>query len=676
VPRINPINPSLYVSATGQVAINKTTIFPPDYPLTSADGKDWFSNGEVISLAYSVNGQGFLKGRRIVAFTIDTFGNYMELGEWFGVNGYAGGGNRWAIFAYDFPGGPGYTVLDGIRYDSIIPVTLGYGYFAYVTQPTTYGLCICKGTPNPDKDEIEPPNVNCQNIQLHENGAVTYSVGSEIRQRGLNWPDSIRTTVNSFGQLRAFKWHNEWWILYQENVGLGRSLLHPINKLEGYIFRTNGADCNRPDAAEQTDSSLLVVYSKTHDVEGVEDIETTPFNFTDARTNFEPSQPGDNMIPAFERPMWQAPFHSHHTRYGDTEPSKHVGNAIYVDYDDAEPARFALLGYPLIINTKLPNPEQHPNLNIAWFVSAGSMQELAAAVVDVERHYSEKPIIAYLDSRSWIPGTPDWITNNVWPAIQAYRSADETLDSFNSKINHVIDIVSKYNQPMCLVTRFDDFNGSTSIEKTLECMLLYEKWLRDYNFVAHMPFADRRGNGISKNESLWKWARTFQYAIPSGRPNRFDYWRPKNSSIKDILKNKLGQSRSAVVLEKYLRDDILNQYNNEPIKLDESLLRQITKDIWIKHDGQNSGVILNEIAYVYNQEVNKEFLGLSYKPGGFNAEQPHTGKKIASDIVQEKPKSGEIFSTMYDVLSDNGPMFKVSDPHNNPDRIWLPAVTP
>ena len=704
MPRINPVNRSLYLSGASQVAINKNPIFPPDYPLTAADGKNWINDNQIFSLGFSVNGEGFLAGRRVVLFIVNQDGLFREIGERFGVNSYCAGGNSWAVLAYDNPGAAGYTLYNNAIFPNIIPIDFSSdGWFAYTTQPTTLGLCLSApgANPNPNSDQIEPPNVKCEDVQLFPNGGILYRVGNVIKQRGLaNFPSVVKTTVNSFGQLRAFVWQGEWWILYQEFIGLGRSLTHPADELSGYIFVTDGKDCNRPDAAEQSDTSLLIVYSDLRDTERPQDIKEARFNTSDPRINFGSTEPplpvpsGEIMFPAFDRPMWQAPFFSHHPRYGDTPSDRHVGNAIYVDWDDNNAERLLNLGYPLIVNVDHPKAKTlSPNLTIAWFVSGGSMQELEAVVNSIERDYPEKPIIAYLDGRSWVPSSFHWVTENIWPGIQAYRFPGESLDDFVSKVGNVVDIVKEYNRPMCLVSRFDDFNGSSTVDRTLECMPHYETWLRTYQFVAHMPFADRRGNGIANNPRLWNWARMFQFAIPSQRPNRFDYWRPKDSSIEDILKNKLGQGRAAIVLEPYLREHILNEEptpepppvgDNEEPDINEPLLRQLVEQAWDDFNlatEENRGAALNWIGWNYNQTVGNEHVGVSRKQVGANVEQPHTGELIAHDIVQVKPPldsegNMKIHSTKYDVFTDTGPILGVAGEHNDDNRIWLPAVQP
>lgn len=348
------------------------------------------------------------------------------------------------------------------------------------------------------------------------------------------------------------------------------------------------------------------------------------------------------MIPAFERPMWQAPYFSHHIRYGDTPSNKHVGNAIAVIGDerdenvrDSELERINKLGLPMIVDIGTHPPNNvYLNLTVAWLANYVTVQTAL--------QYPEKPVIAYLDGDDW-PDSNPFNPDRVWPSIQAYRLPDETLNQFKLRVDGVIKRVASYKTPMCLVSRFDDFNGSSSVERTLECMPIYEQWLRDYYFVAHMPFADRRGNGISSNPELWNQARAFQYAIPFERPNRFDYWVPSGSDILTILKNKLGQSRASVVLESYLRADILSKYSNTPTPSPGvwpnllSTLQQVRAEHPTKIGVDECVIILNKVAWMHRATG----WGLLHKPGGNHGAQPTTNIPVSVDwLVNNKLNKG------------------------------------
>jgi hypothetical protein len=574
---------------------------------------------------------------------------------------------------------------------------MGFGddgtfFYSLINQ---YGLVACAPgeLPNYNNDLVlEPGNVRVSDWQSHGWPKISYYNLNERRIKTHGFEIDTRTTVPFIGNLRLFKAWGWDWLFYQEFEGRGRTVTHPVGNLDGYVLQ-EGGNVFRPDISPNGDRFVWA----TKDTDWPHDILLSTVDYSAPRENLGSAQPtepmGEVMIPALERPMWQFPFFSHSVRYGDVSPERHVGNSIIIIGDDTNLERFLTLGYPLIVPHKLPNPEQFGSLTVAWFIHAASMQEMEAEVRWAKDNLSEKPIIAYLDSRDW--GTGFDLGDNTWLAIQAYRAGNESLDQFETAVQNIINTVVQYNKPLVLVSRFDDFNGSSTVNKCLECMPLYERWLRTYQFVGHAPFADKRGNGISANPSLWNWARAFQYAIPSTRPNRFDYWRPSGQSIKTILENKFGQSRAAIVMEPYLREDILSKYdentdppnggngNHEEPSIDLDLLQEMVENAWSKYGGAPGGgnplrgAILNEAAYEYNRMVGAIDVGLSKKESGSNVEQPHTGEKIAHDIIQAKPAEGEVFSSMWDVFNDAGVIPPAeAEPHNNPDRPWLAPVQP
>jgi hypothetical protein len=260
------------------------------------------------------------------------------------------------------------------------------------------------------------------------------------------------------------------------------------------------------------------------------------------------------QLPPLPRKMWVTPFFSHSKRYGDTPLADHVGNAITVVAGDEnnlagslreELDRIRPLAQPMFVQGNTQVDAVNINQTIAWWVSGKDIEDLR---FNVERALAkeEKPVIAYLDQRLWPSARPTWMTDRVWPAVQAYRSPGEVLGTFQATMETTLGRVQAYGQPIVLTPRFDDFNGQGSIQQTLECMPLFDRWLRDYFCVGIMPFSDRRGNGISKSPQLKAWAMAFLNANPA-RPNRFDYWVP-SGSLAAALRNKLQQQTNTIVL--------------------------------------------------------------------------------------------------------------------------------
>jgi hypothetical protein len=342
---------------------------------------------------------------------------------------------------------------------------------------------------------------------------------------------------------------NTPWILYQTMTELR---LQPLNGTSGHRILT-GEDMNfHPDGVYLPASDhFFVVWN---DKSGVLHTLLIP-----AKAELSPlvatPVPVNVTVQPFLRKTWVAPFFSYSERYGDTwqETYRTYANAIMVvpDERDPEPSlkreldRLRPLNMPLIVEGTTRVEDINVNQTIAWWVAGGDMFQLGAHTI-IASLKPEKPIMAYLDGRGWSPAKPSWITDRVWPSIQCYRLPGEPLEAFKRQMTAVLDTVAAYGQPMVLTPRFDDFNGSGTVEQTMECMAFYNWAMQTYRIVGFMPFADRRGNGIAKQPQLVAAAKAFLAANPD-RPNRFDYW-VSSGSMAVSLRNKLGQKTENIIL--------------------------------------------------------------------------------------------------------------------------------
>ena len=83
--------------------------------------------------------------------------------------------------------------------------------------------------------------------------------------------------------------------------------------------------------------------------------------------------------------------------------------------------------------------------------------------------------------------------------------------------------------------------------------------------------------------------------------------------------------------------------------------------------------VLNEVAWIKRADG----WGLSLKPGGNNAAQPKTGIRVAYDILQNRtvPPPADLWDALGP--SENPkPLWGQAHPHNDPNRPWVPPVTP
>ncbi len=429
------------------------------------------------------------------------------------------------------------------------------------------------------------------------------------------------------------------WVLYYTDAYL---VLQHFDRAEGVVVAT--APTYSPDLVRLSDGTLKVAWSSNPSEMNVHTMLFAPNFATQDLSGLsdtaQPSPPASSdgaiSLPTIERPIWQAPFFSHSHQYGSTPLEQHVGNCAWVRTSEMDVAP------PMAHITTVDDGNvaaANLNLTVAWWVSGATIGNLLNAV-NVALEYPEKPVIAYLDSIDWPEANP-FSSMRVWPSIQAYPRVNESVEAFRVRLEGGVVRVAGYGLPLVLTSRFDDTAGTIPVETLLGYMPIYESLLRNYYFVAHMPFSDRRGNAISSNKALWQWARGFQNAISLGKPNRFDYWRPAGTSIPEILKNKLGQSRAAVVLEPYLREAILEAFPVEdpppepepepPPSTEWPNLLPTIEHVRAKYpamiDWDQSVAIVNEVAWIHRADG----FGCLRKDSGNHGQQPHTGTNCSVD---------------------------------------------
>jgi hypothetical protein len=384
---------------------------------------------------------------------------------------------------------------------------------------------------------------------------------------GTTLTDKPKIFPNAKG-IRVVMLDGQKWLVYWYS---GKLVAHPWNDNTNGLLVHEGDDAFYHDAVTLPDGTLMIAWSRTQG-EGPDHLVRVSYSIQERAakmisliaTQPVPQIVGINAIPAFERKVWIAPFFSHSERYGDTPINEHVGNAILLVDNNEDMAVFAReldayakLGTPLIVQASRQVHPEHADMTVAYW--AGNQAEVRNTMALTSTQALEKPVIWYEDTPTeagWPNLRPDWMTERIWPAVQAYRAAGEAIDVFETRMRAMLNKVTTYGRPLALVPRFDDFNGSGSVQQTLEAMPVYAKLLNDYQIVAFLPFSDRRGNAICKNPALHSWAMTFKYAAPS-RPNRFDYWQPATSDLLTILKNKFGQTTSLITLTKAEKDFIL-----------------------------------------------------------------------------------------------------------------------
>lgn len=260
------------------------------------------------------------------------------------------------------------------------------------------------------------------------------------------------------------------------------------------------------------------------------------------------------VVAPWPRKLWIAPYWSH-GRHGDTPIAEHAGNAIWVggeahgsDRTEAEAHQILLdrlrtardLGYPMVVATDGSRvPAEFLDQTIAWYLHGSSVEDLGR---QVERAltWPEKPILAYLDGRGWPAERPSWVTDRVWPNVQTYRNPGESLADFDRAIRTDLDRIASWGVFCSITPAFFTRNGAVAPAHIVECMPLYERWVRAYPIVSILPFADRRAHGMVQHPEFRAWARAFLAAAE--RPSRWDYWQSETADPDFVLIEKLTQT--------------------------------------------------------------------------------------------------------------------------------------
>lgn len=259
------------------------------------------------------------------------------------------------------------------------------------------------------------------------------------------------------------------------------------------------------------------------------------------------------QIQAHPRKLLLAPYYSFSVRYGDAtlDDWKTYANAAVIIGDDpsnipADLDRVYRYGVPLIVDSTY-GAQAQPYIGsvIAWLASGADFPSLQTAVEEAI-NLPECPVIAYLDApEQWPSSRPAWLTDRIWPAVQAYRKAGESVADFTTRLTNLLTLVSKYGSYMVLTARWDDVNGTQPVSFTTDCMPVYAQLIQQFPICGLMHFSDKRGHGISADASLKQWAQTFSLANVT-RPDRYDYWTLGDPA--SSLKNKLGQSTELISL--------------------------------------------------------------------------------------------------------------------------------
>ena len=437
--------------------------------------------------------------------------------------------------------GPGFSIPKGALVRNCDPIGPD-GSIAYKPDYHGFGPWQILNLKGEVPGEISPVfGGDCQNVANQGGGKVIWTI---------NWIVDANFDFPWKG-VGAFSFR------YKDGHFLWQSSTSKELVLDGYVIGPPSDEYFRPDF-NITPTGFFIVWSKK---EGEIEHQELSLTFDELKTKSKFGEVAKvdviPIVPAYERKLWIAPFYSHSERYGDTPAQEHCGNAVIVVDEDNDGsamertlARVKADGFPIIADA-------NHNLNPVYLDQTVAYWAGNAVVAQTALKKPEKPVIWYEDVdnlNGWPATKPSWVNDRVWPAMQVYRKPNEPMVTFEARVLAMLGRVSTYGNPMFLVPRFDDFNGTGTIAQTIEAMGTYRNLISIYPIIGFLPFSDRRGNGIAKNPELKAWATAFELANPA-RPNRYDYWTSSGDTKTSIL-NKLGQSTSLITLTDREKDYI------------------------------------------------------------------------------------------------------------------------
>ncbi len=312
-----------------------------------------------------------------------------------------------------------------------------------------------------------------------------------------------------------------------------------------------GTQKNNPRGTRQANGLLTLVWW-----DAIEGSVTAVGDITNEDLVGTEPLPVDFSLRAFPRKVWVAPFYEVSAQYGVADTL--LGNAVQIVAPGDVP--LCPTDRARIVSSSAYDAAW-VNLTVAYWASGGNVNELRTAISHFDGK-PEKPIIAHMDSGDifqWPETKPSWITDKVWPSVQAYRGFAEPIDWFRARLEATLDRVASYGKPMGLTPGFYDrrsAQGQLTLSEMEECIPLFDKWMQTYPIVVLQPFARRRPGGTIDYPVMEEWLRRLGLMNPV-RPNRYDWWTPTNTSLEFSLTNKLSQSVELISLTRTEKDFLL-----------------------------------------------------------------------------------------------------------------------
>jgi hypothetical protein len=287
-----------------------------------------------------------------------------------------------------------------------------------------------------------------------------------------------------------------------------------------------------------------------------------------------------------------------------------------------------------------------------------------------------------INQPAWLD--PRWI----WPSPQCYRNPGEPLAAFDARIRETLTRIASWGCMAFPTVHAFDRNGAGTEQEAREALLLAREWADSFDLIGIAPFTDMRRNdagtigGMEVYPALRTIVRSFQFANPRERPNRYDGWVPAVGRA-TTLTHKLSQSTrhpyldeaDKAVLKAALEGGLDPDPDPDPIDEVLARLHAAHQRERNKYPAQiarpeDAAAIMNATALACADDG----WGLSAKPGGNRVFSEAHNRDIAYDIFHRMPQD-----RLYDAATGEWWIMKVQPPslaehHHDPNRPWLAPV--
>lgn len=371
---------------------------------------------------------------------------------------------------------------------------------------------------NPDKNtDPELVELWLGDFQLEKTEFVgtkyTNALGLAWAWTGLNQPPALVNDVDNLFPNSTRPAQNQDKFYTAQNVSGGVNVFTETQKI-GTL--NSGQVTHDPRGALQQNGRMAIAYWNPKEF-GTSLTLVTDISNEDIAEKPIPT-PG---APVSTRKRFSSMFFNRSIRYGNN--TEWIGNVTTIT-DEVYPLGTLSPAEPFIVNTKVGKDQivMYQDKIMAYFAGGGDINGVIKEYHTFD-DCPEKPIIAYIDGRTWPENFPPELPRQkTWTAVQAYRGQGETINDFKKAIEVLLKRFTSWGTPIFLISLFSDRLGTVTERELAEVQYLYNEWVDAYQIIGEIAFADRRPSGLISHPSLRPYLDSrFNVSI---RPTRYQYW--------------------------------------------------------------------------------------------------------------------------------------------------------